>query len=308
MQRQLTRKKIKLKSIKMAYYDEGAGTPIILLHGFPDSADVWRNIAPILIKDGYRIIAPDLRGFGESEAPIACGSYKIKYLMQDIIELKKSLALDGPIKLVGHDWGSLLGWCLITFYPEHFSSFVPLCVGHPRAYLNDGGFEQQQKGWYTMAFQTAGFAEKMFSQNDWAVLRLFSENNPEVDSNWIPDLSRPGRFTAALNLYRANLKPQKIKVAFPPTQVPVFGIFGKDDLYLSEAQMAASGKHVGGNFSWEAIKGGHWLPLEKPELVAELITNFYALPLPAIKHNLKTSEAKTWEGILHVAKKITKQK
>lgn len=53
MQRQLTRKKIKLKSIKMAYYDEGAGTPIILLHGFPDSADVWRNIAPILIKDGY---------------------------------------------------------------------------------------------------------------------------------------------------------------------------------------------------------------------------------------------------------------
>lgn len=76
MQRQLTRKKIKLKSIKMAYYDEGAGTPIILLHGFPDSAEVWRNIAPILIKDGYRIIAPDLRGFGESEAPIACGSYK----------------------------------------------------------------------------------------------------------------------------------------------------------------------------------------------------------------------------------------
>ena len=72
--------------------------------------------------------------------------------------------------------------------------------------------------------------------------------------------------------------------------------------------MAASGKYVGGNFSWETIKGGHWLPLEKPELVAELITNFYALPLPAIKHNLKISEAKTWEKVLHVAKKITKQK
>ncbi len=304
MQRQLARKHIMLQGINMAYYDEGAGIPIILLHGFPDSADVWRKMAPLLINDGYRIIAPDLRGFGESDAPIAVGSYKIRYLMQDIVELKQRLALDGPIKLVGHDWGAILGWCLITFYPEHFSSFVPLSVGHPKAYANDGGFEQQQKGWYTMAFQSEKFAEKMFSQNDWAVLRLFSENDPEADSNWIPDLSRPGRFTAALNLYRANLKPTKVKVPFPPTEIPVFGIFGKSDPYLSSAQMAASSKYVGGPFSWQAIKGTHWLPLDKPELVAELITNFYNLPLPDVKSNLKTTEAKTWDKLLHVAKKI----
>lgn len=305
MERQLTRKELTLQSIKMSYYDSGAGTPIILLHGFPDSADVWRKVAPHLVSNGYRVIAPDLRGFGDSEAPIAVGSYQLKYLMKDIIELKERLGLTGPVKLVGHDWGSILGWSLITLYPEHFSSYVAISVGHPRAYFNDGGFEQQKKGWYTLAFQFPDLAEKMFSQNDWAVLRLLMNDSPELSSHWIPDLSRPGRLTAAMNLYRANIKPQTMKLPFPPTPVPVFGIFGKDDTFLSQAQMAASHKYVGNSFSYETIKGHHWLPLECPELVAELIMNFYNLPLPAAKSSLKSTEAKAWEKVLHVAKKMT---
>lgn len=305
MQRQLTRQKITLQSIKMAYYDGGNGEPIILLHGFPDSADLWRKVAPLFEKNNYRVIAPDLRGFGESEAPLAVGSYDILYLMKDIIELKEKLHLVGPVKLVGHDWGAILGWCLVTLYPEHFSSYVALSVGHPRAYFNDGGFEQTKKGWYTLAFQFSGMAEEMFSQNNWAVFRLLSANNPEVNSNWIPDLSRPGRLTAAMNLYRANVGLQTKKLPFPPTSVPVFGIFGKDDNFLSQAQMAASNKYVGNTFSYEAIKGHHWLPLECPELVAELIMNFYNLPLPAAKHSLKKAEAKVWERTLRVARKIT---
>ncbi len=304
MQRQLARKKVKFQDTEIAYYDGGSGTPVMLLHGFPDSADVWRKVTPLLINDGYRVIAPDLRGFGESAAPVAVGSYQMRRLMKDLLELKKYLDLSQPLDLVGHDWGALIGWSLITFYPENFKSFVPISVGHPKAYANDGGFEQQKKAWYTMAFQLKGFAEKLFSQNDWAVLRLFTGNDPEAVSNWIPDLNRPGRFTSALNLYRANLKPRKHKIPFPPTQVPVFGIIGKDDPYLSRTQMSASRKYVGGSFSWLSIKGKHWLPLEQPELIAELLTNFYTLPLPPLRHRAKHIEAKGWEKFLDTAKHL----
>ncbi|AEJ23340.1 hypothetical protein JC2156_07450 [Weissella koreensis KCTC 3621] len=271
----MQRLEVQLSNVKLSYFDEGTGAVIFLLHGFPDSADVWRNIIPGLVSAGYRVIAPDLRGFGQSELKPNKDDYKIKFIMQDILELKASLNLTQPVKLVAHDWGANIGWMLISFFPDQFSSYFPISVGHPYAYALDGGFEQKKKGWYTMAFQFEEMAEKMFSQNDWAAFRIFTENNSELDTNWLPDLKRAGRFTAALNLYRANLVPSDNDSKLAPTPVPVHGLYGKNDLYLSQSQMEQSGKYTSGPFNFSLIDGGHWLQIEAPELVLNSILNFY---------------------------------
>lgn len=271
----MQRKFIQLTSVKLAYYDEGHGEPIMLLHGFPDSADVWRHLIPLFVKNGYRVIAPDLRGFGESELLNGVKNYQIKMIMQDLLELKNRLSITDPIKLIAHDWGANIGWMLVSFFPQEFSTYVALSVGHPYAYALDGGFEQRMKGWYTMAFQFEGMAEQMFSQNDWAAFRVFTQENPELDVNWLRDLRRPGRFTAALNLYRANLKPVANAPKIQPTPVPVLGIYGSNDLYLSESQMVASKKYISGGFTFKTTDAGHWLPLEAPQQVFSLVTSFY---------------------------------
>ncbi|CAJ1189584.1 putative hydrolase [Companilactobacillus crustorum] len=272
----MDRKIIQLSEIKMAYYDEGQGESIMLLHGFPDSGDVWRKVIPILNKNGYRTIAPDLRGFGQSEAPEGVENYRADKLAKDILELKHSLGIEKPMKLIAHDWGANIGWTLASFFPKEFSSYVALSVGNPYAYALDGGFGQKQKAWYTMAFQTEGFAEKMFSQNDWATLRLFCRNHSELDKHYISDLSRPGRFTAALNLYRANLNPKFAnKTKLPKTDIPVLGIYGKNDPYLSESQMSQSVKYVNNTFEYKIIDGEHVLPLDNSQEITNIILNYY---------------------------------
>lgn len=272
----MTRKMIDLNGLQLAYVDTGIGEPLFLLHGFPDSADVWRRMLPGLVAAGYRVIAPDLRGFGQSAAPVTQSAYQAKYLMQDVLALKASLGFTQPVKLIAHDWGANLGWLLVSLFPQAFQAYVPISVGHPYAYAHDGGFEQQKKGWYAMAFQFEGLAEKLFSQHDWAAFRVFTQDNPELDRHWLPDLRRPGRFTAALNLYRANLGPSDRPLQLAPTPVPIHGFYGADDLYLSQAQMQASGKYVAGSFDYQVVPGGHWLPLEQPELLVQASCAFFA--------------------------------
>lgn len=271
----MERKKLKLSDITIAYYDEGEGDPIFMLHGFPDSADVWRKMIPVFISNGYRVIAPDMRGFGESDIPEKKEDSAISFILKDILELKGKLGIQQPAKLIAHDWGANIGWMLASFYPKEFDSYVAISVGHPYAYELDGGFEQKKKGWYTMAFLFEGMAEKLFSQNDWAGFRVFTQNHSELAEHWLPDLKRKGRFTAALNLYRANLEPTEKNLEIPSTPLNVLGFYGRKDLYLSESQMTESKKYIDGRFDYVPVEGGHWLPIDEPEFLTAHILDFY---------------------------------
>lgn len=271
----MKRKTMALSNINIAYYDEGQGEPIFMLHGFPDSADTWRKLIPIFVSKGYRVIAPDMRGFGESDIPEKVEDSAIALIMKDILELKAKLAIQEPVKLIAHDWGANIGWMLVSFYPDSFESYVPISVGHPYAYALDGGFEQKKKSWYSMAFLFQGMAEKMFSQNDWAAFRVFTQDHSELDKYWIPDMQREGRFTAALNLYRANLEPSGKNLEIPKSPVNVLGFYGNKDLYLSESQMSESKKYITGDFRYIKVDGGHWLTVDEPEVLAENILEFY---------------------------------
>lgn len=102
--------------VTLAVVDEGEGRPVLLLHGFPDSSQVWRDQVPALLKSGMRVIAPDLRGFGESDKPEAVEEYAVSRSVADVLALLDGLGIERA-HVVGHDWGAAVAWVLAAFAP-----------------------------------------------------------------------------------------------------------------------------------------------------------------------------------------------
>jgi len=263
---------IRVNDVNLNVLVEGNGEPVLLLHGFPDSNYLWRGVIPRLVEAGYRVIAPDQRGFGESDAPEGKENYKMELIAKDAIAVLDQLGFE-KVKLVAHDWGAMIGWFLAGTYPDRFESYTCISVGHPKAYAS-AGFEQKKKGWYVLFFQLKGISEKAFSAKEYALLRKTTNNHPEVE-HWIQDLSRPGRITAGMNWYRANFS-RILKGDFPRVPIPVFGIWSSGDIALAEDQMIGSAAFVDAPWKYERMEGiSHWVPVDEPETLSEMIIRYF---------------------------------
>lgn len=265
-------RQIEINRLTLNVYEEGQGDPVMLLHGFPDSNYLWRRVIPNLVDNGYRVIAPDQRGFGASDAPEGIENYDIDLIAEDAVAVLDHLGIERA-RLVAHDWGAIVGWLLAGRNPERFDSYVAISMGHPSAYAS-AGFEQKRKCWYVLFFQPRGEAEKAFMANDWATFRQSVNNHPEVD-HWIQDLSRPGRLAAGMDWYRANF-PKLWKADFPRVTIPVFGIWSTEDVALAEDQMISSAAYVDTSWQYERMEGvSHWIPVDCPDRLSELILSYY---------------------------------
>jgi pimeloyl-ACP methyl ester carboxylesterase len=258
----------------MNVHTSGSGPVALLLHGFPDSGALWRNVTPRLVDAGYRVIAPDLRGFGATEAPVGKQHYAINRIVADLVTLLDDLAGPQPVHVIGHDWGAIAAWCLALAHPERVRSNVVISVGHPREYAV-AGLEQKRKGLYTILWQLPGITESRLSRNDFASLRRWLHGHPDLEG-CVQAMSQPGRLTAGLNWYRANL----VSVLFgswPTCHVPTLGIWSSGDRFLSEGQMKLSGRRMAAPWKYVRIDAaGHWLPLEQPERIAVLALDWFA--------------------------------
>lgn len=265
-------KTLRVNGIDINVVVEGEGPAVFLLHGFPDSNALWRDLIPVLVEAGYQVIAPDQRGFGESDAPQGVKHYRMAAIVSDAIAVLDALDIS-KAHLVAHDWGAMIGWLLAGEYGERFHSYTALSVGHPAAYIA-AGWEQKRKAWYTVFFQLRGITEVTLKAWNWALLRKWLNNHPEME-HWIEDLSRPGRLTASLNWYRANL--WKLYTSdFSRVRIPVMGIWSSGDVGLAEDQMISSKQFVDNSFRYEAVDDcSHWIPLDKPQCVATLLLDYF---------------------------------
>ena len=258
---------------------QGDGPPVLLLHGLPDSARLWRHITPRLLDAGRRVIAPDQRGCGRSPAPTGHAPYRLDQLTQDVIDVLDAHDISGAVDVVGHDWGAFVGWSLAIFHPERVRRLVALSVGHPRAYAR-AGIEQKIKGAYVVGWQLPRVAEAWLSANDFRRMRRSLASHPDLDEV-VGDLARPGRLTAVLTWYRANLTNLIRVRSWPPSTVPTLGVWGTEDKYLAEDQMRDSEHLVDADWRYERLNGaGHWLPLERPDDTARLIIEWIEAPTP----------------------------
>ncbi|RSS44529.1 alpha/beta fold hydrolase [Streptomyces sp. WAC08241] len=270
--------RVELSDVTLDVEVSGEGPVVLLVHGFPDSHHLWRHQVPALTSAGFRCVAPTLRGFGASDRPEGGPeAYHPAKHVGDLLELLARLDVD-RFHLVGHDWGSGVAQGLAHAVTDRVRSLSLLSVGHLTANL-EAGWEQRQRSWYMLLFQLAGVAEDWLARDDFAQLREMLAEHPDAESV-IEPLRAPGALTAALNVYRAGLPPEVLfgadRSAPPlPEAVPVMGVWSTGDRFLTERSMSRTGEHVAGSWRYERVEeAGHWLQLDRPEKINELLLSF----------------------------------
>ncbi len=275
--------RIKVGDLTLNVAEAGSGDPVVLLHGWPDSWHLWREQIDALVRRGHRVIAPDLRGFGESDQPDKIEDYAMHVLIGDVAAIMDEFEVERAA-VVGHDWGAALAWLVATFLPERVERLAVVSVGHPRAFAAAGLF-QRQLSWYMLWFQFPGVAEGKFPENDWELFREWAHagaarGSDDYMERQIADLARPGRLTAGFNWYRANISPDNFVsagrgVELPPVACPVMGVWSTDDMALSEIQMTGSAQFVAGPWRYERVEGSnHWIPVYASEQLSSLLVDF----------------------------------
>ncbi len=250
------------------------GPPVLLLHGFPDSGRLWDRQTSALAEAGYRVIVPDLRGYGRSDKPVDVDSYSLLFLAADVAAVLDALDV-GRAHIVGHDWGAALAWVVASLAPDRVDHLAVLSVGNPLAFAA-AGLEQREKSWYMLLFQFEGIAEQWLTADDWANFRAWGRH-PDADAV-IAELQSDGSLTPGLNWYRANVHPRVLvepPLQLPLVQAPTLGVWSSSDPALTEQQMTDSEAYVAGEWHYQRIEGiGHWMQLEAPDKVNRLLLDF----------------------------------
>jgi pimeloyl-ACP methyl ester carboxylesterase len=261
------------------------GEMFILLHGFPEGAESWTKQVDALAKAGCLAVAPDLRGYGLSDAPEGVDNYAIDHLVEDVTAIIKSFGRSDA-HVAGHDWGALVAWFFAGRHPEMTKTLTALSVAHPAALAEASRVdeEQREKSRYVALFLLEGKAERVLADENYQRLRGMFKLGPNPDAvpnsvveHFTRSLSRPGRLTAGLNYYRANLGAgggawasltQELRITTPTTL-----LWGDEDPALGRRAVEATAQHVQGQFKLEVLEGaGHWLQFERPDDVSRALT------------------------------------
>lgn len=259
------------RSFRLSYLDsapEDQQRPVVLLlHGFPDTATMWGKQIEALHAAGYRCIAPDTLGCGESEMAPRVRDYNCVKIASDHAALLDHLRIS-KAHVVGHDWGAVIAWLFAGYHPTVTERLVVMSVGHPTAYALSGA-RQKWLSWYTYFFQLGGLAEWLLKGEGALSLRSVFGSHPEMDEV-MKRLREPGRMTAAVRLYRAAILPVYTRRQ-PNVSAPTLGLWSDEDRFLVESQMIRSDKYVDGTFRYERLSGHHWMSLQQPEAINRLL-------------------------------------
>jgi pimeloyl-ACP methyl ester carboxylesterase len=255
------------------------GTPVVLLHGFPQTSWSWRHQIDALADAGYRVVAPDQRGYSPGARPRDVASYRLSELVDDVVRLADHEEL-GRFHLVGHDWGAMVAWCAAIEHGDRLRSLATFSVPHPLAYrealktLRSG---QAVRSVYAAIFQIPGIERVMLARGGAgfrASLRRTGLSAEEAD-RYGELMSDRSVLSAALNWYRA-VRPADFKDLGPVT-VPTLHVWSTGDPALSRSGAESTGNYVDGPYRFEVLEGiSHWIPEHAPEVTDRLLLEHFA--------------------------------
>jgi epoxide hydrolase 4 len=247
---------------------DGAGPVVLLLHGFPDCWLSWMAQIEPLVAQGFRVVAPDLRGYNESERPRGVASYRLTELAHDVRALAETYG--APVHLVGHDWGGVIAWHVAMHEPQVVRTLTVLNAPHPAAFRRAlrSGWGQRLRSWYVLAFQLPVLPEAVWRAHDGALFRRILRTGAAAPTAAMPDpagleaaylraFSTRGAWTAAINYYRALLRhpPPRDRVIEADTLL----LWGEQDPYLGVELTTGLDRWVP-RLRVERIPGaGHWV-------------------------------------------------
>jgi pimeloyl-ACP methyl ester carboxylesterase len=248
------------------------GTPVILLHGFPENSRSWTSVAPVLADAGLRIFAPDQRGYSPGARPAGADNYATDVLAGDVIGLADGLGLE-RFHLVGHDWGAAVAWVTAARYADRLHTLTAVSVPHLTAYGRAlrSDPDQQQRASYIGLLRQPGKAEDLLLEDDARRLRaMYQGGVPDAQlESYVAQLSEPGALTAALNWYRAMTADLS---ALPSVTVPTTYVWSDQDLAIGRVPAEECVDHVDADYRFIELAGvSHWIPEQAPDALAAAI-------------------------------------
>lgn len=279
--------RIKESGLRFHYVAAGErGKPLMLfLHGFPEFWFSWRYQLREF-KSEFRVVAIDMRGYGESDLPLSTESYRFEHLVTDVKDIVEYLGYNRCC-LVGHDWGGTVAWLFAIYYPEMVTKLIVLNCPHPSVLADYAVRHPSQllKCSQFFFFQLPRFPELMLSINDFkAVKALFTSRSTGIGrkGRWLTveemeaflyALSQPGALTGALNYYRNVFS--SLPLSYNHVRSPVLLLWGERDAFLEQDMAEACRVYIRNHFRLNIISGAsHWLQQDQPDIVNTLIWTF----------------------------------
>ena len=277
----LRQRSVAANGIRFHVAECGEGDRLALcLHGFPETWISWRHQMPLLARLGYRVWAPDLRGYGESDRPLGRESYAIETLMDDVAGLIDASGCRHTL-LVAHDWGGIVAWCFAARKLRALDRLGVMNAPHPapgrEAFRS--GWAQRRRSLYAFFFQLPGLPEWLLGRRGArAIERIFERSvtyperfPPEIRAAFREAAAQPGALTAMLNYYRAFLRGggarRQHDLGFPPIETPTLVLWGEADTALGTEMLRNLERWVP-DLTLRRLPGiSHWVQQDAPDEV-----------------------------------------
>jgi pimeloyl-ACP methyl ester carboxylesterase len=277
---------VDLPGLRMHVAEAGEGEPVLLLHGFPQHWWEWRGIIPRLAPH-YRVICPDLRGAGWTDAPAE--GYTSAQQGVDVLSLLDHLGLD-RVRLVAHDWSAIVGFQLAIEHPERISQYVSLSVPHPWFRFPPAMLRSAWRLWFMPVIATPGLGARLLGRGNQPLARYLLETDvaehafsAEDREAFLAPLRQPERARAGSALYRRLILPEMRRIASGAYRgsrltVPTRVLYGPADPAIVP-EVHDGHEAYADDLTVEPIEGAaHFMADERPDAVADRILAFFATP------------------------------
>lgn len=258
----------------------GSGDRLILcLHGFPESAVSWRYQIDPLAQAGFRVWAPDLRGYGGTTRPIGIDAYRIESLMDDVTTLVDAAQAQRVI-LIGHDWGGVIAWYYAMRHADRVEALISVNAPHPACFEREvRRWRQWRRSWYMGFFQMPWLPETALSAGDgyvigqiFARMAIHREHMPDdLVQLYRRQACEPGALAAMVNYYRAALRGggamRQRRLGYPTISIPTLVIWGLQDHALGHQNLDGLNDVVSDLTMVRIADAGHFVHEDKPEQV-----------------------------------------
>jgi len=269
-------------SLHVASAGPADGPLLFLLHGFPEFWFEWRDYFAPLADAGFRVVAPDQRGYNLSSKPHGVAAYRLDLLADDIFALADTLG-GKQFRVVGHDWGSAAAWWMAMRHPERIARLVVMDAPHPAVWMNAvrEDPEQRRKSWYVQALRVPWLPEVLIRLGGYSGLAKALTSAARKDA-FTPDILAqyqaawrpPGALTAMINWYRAVAADDLVMPASKSLPMTTLILWGDKDIYVGPKLAEACAALCADARVVHFPQAGHWLPHDEREAVTVHLLQF----------------------------------